>query len=122
MLTKSMLASAQKKLKFADPELNKIAELSIAANHVDYDEQEDTMVVKNEIEFNKFVEQHCQAKNNRPKKIQALKNKVLAQVKVIERRQRGISMSSGGSDKRHRTSDCLSDAGSSKSVRLSEFQ
>jgi hypothetical protein len=89
-LTKSKLASAEKKLNFADPELNKVAKLSIAANHSDYDEKEDTLTVKNEAEFNKSVEHHCQAKSNRPKKIQGLKNKVFAQVKVFERRQRGV--------------------------------
>jgi uncharacterized protein YcbK (DUF882 family) len=125
MLTKSKLASAEKKLSFADPELNKVAKLSIAANHLDYDETEDTLTVKNEAEFNNFVEQHCQAKSNRPKKIQALKNKVFAQVKVIERRQRGISVSSAGrdaGDKRYRSSDNLSDIGSSKSFRLAMSQ
>ena len=63
-------------------------------------------------EFNKLVEDHCQAKSNRPKKIQALKNKVLAQVKVIERRHRGLSFSSSGSDKRHRSGDSQDDVGS----------
>ena len=122
MLTKSKLASAEKKLSFADPELNKVANLTIAAKHLDYDEKEDTLTVKNEIEFNKLVEQHCQAKSNRPKKIQALKNKVLAQVKVIERRQRGLSVSSSGTDKRDRSSDSLSEIGSSKSFRLAMTQ
>ena len=109
MLTKSKLASAEKKLSFADPEVNKVANLTIAANHLDYNETEDTLTVRNEVEFNKLVEEHCQAKNNRPKKIQALKNKVLAQVKVIERRQSGISIS--GSDKRSRSGDSQSDPG-----------
>ena len=94
-----------------------VAKLTIEAKHLDYDEKEDTLIVKNEIEFNKLVEDHCQAKNNRPMRIQALKNKVLAQVKVIERRQRGISESSCGSDKRNRSSDSQSDACSSKSFR-----
>ena len=117
MLTKSKLASAQKKLNFSNPELTKVA--TIAANHLDYDEKEDTLTFKNEAEFNKLVEDHCQAKSNRPKKIQALKNKVLAQVKVIERRHRGLSVSSSGSDKRHRSGDSQDDVGSSKSFRLS---
>ena len=117
MLTKSKLASAQKKLNFANPELTKVA--TIAANHLDYDEKEDTLTFKNEAEFNKLVEDHCQTKSNRPKKIQALKNKVLAQVKVIERRHRGLSFSSSGSDKRHRSGDSQDDVGSSKSFRLS---
>ena len=122
MMTKSKLASAEKKLRSADPELSAVAKLTIEAKHLDYDEKEDTLIVKNEIEFNKLVEQHCQAKTNRPRRIQALKNKVLAQVKVIERRQRGISVSSAGSDKRHRSSDSQSDACSSKSFRLTPAQ
>ena len=119
MMTKSKLASAEKKISFADPELNKVAKMTMDANHLEYDEKDDTLTVKNEEDFNKLVEQHCQAKSNRPKKIAALKNKVLAQVKEIERRQRGISVSSAGSDKRNRSDDdSLSDNGSIKSLRL----
>ena len=122
METKSKLASAENKMRHADRELSQIAKLTIEANHLDFDEKEYTLTVKNEIEFNKLVEQHCQAKTNRPKKIQAVKNKVLAQVKVIERRQRGISFSSARSDlaeKRPRplSTGSKSDHGSSKSFK-----
>ena len=72
METKSKLASAEKKISLADPELNQVAKLTIEAKHLDYDEKEDTLILKNEIEFNKLVEQHCQAKTNRPKKIQSV--------------------------------------------------
>ena len=122
METKSKLASSEKKISLADPELNQVAKLTIEAKHLDYDEKEDTLIVKNEIEFNKLVEQHCQATSNRPKKIEALKNKVLAQVKVIERRQRGISFSSSvGSDKRGRSVGSKSDHGSSKSLKVALY-
>ena len=118
MMTKSRLASAEKKISFADPELNKVAKMTIDAQHLEYDEKGDILTVKNEEDFNTLVEQHCQAKSNRPKKIAALKNKVLAQVKEIERRQRGISISSAGSDKRDRSDDGLSETDSIKSLRL----
>ena len=63
--------------------------MTIDAQHFEYDEKDDTLTVKKEEDFNKLVEKHCQAKSNRPKKIAAMKNKVIAQVKEIERRQRG---------------------------------
>ena len=44
MLTKSKLASAEKKLSFADPELNKVA--AIAATLIKYDEKEDKVTVE----------------------------------------------------------------------------
>ena len=72
METKSKLASAEKKMRHADRELSQVAKLTIQANHLNYDEKEDTLTVKHEIEFNKLVEQHCQAKTNRPKKIQSV--------------------------------------------------
>ena len=75
--------------------------------------------MKNEEDFNKLIEEHCKAKSNKPKKIEAFKNKVLAQVKIIERRNRSASLSSTGSDKRNRSSDSNGDGDlDSKSFRL----
>ena len=120
MQTKSKLASAEKKLSFADPELNKVAKLTIAASHLKYDEQKDILTVENEAAFTKLVEEHFKGQSKKPKKIQGLKNKVLAHVKVLERRERGLSVSSSGSDKRLRSND--SQEGSPKSLRLSKPQ
>ena len=66
------MASAENKIRHTDRELSQVAKLTIEANHLDYGEKEDTLTVKNEIEFNKLVEEHCQAKTNRPKKIQSV--------------------------------------------------
>ena len=66
------------------------------------------------------MEEHFEDQSKKPKKIQVLKNKVLAHVKVIERRERGLSVSSAGSDKRLRSNNIQE--GSFKSLPLSKSQ
>ena len=45
MMTKSKLASAEKKISFADPELNKVAKMTMDAKHLEYDFKDDNNII-----------------------------------------------------------------------------
>jgi hypothetical protein len=58
-----------------------------------YDEENDTVVIRNENLFDNFIDEKCKARVDRDKKKVDLKNKVLDQIKQIERRKRSLSTS-----------------------------
>ena len=63
----------------------------------EYDEINDEIFVKNEVEFDRLVENKCPDTVDREKKKMELRNKLLHQVKYIERRKRNLSIGSIGS-------------------------
>ena len=60
----------------------------------EYEEETDTVKAINETGIDKFVEDKCRARKDRDKKKEVLKNKLIDQVRQIERRKRGLSTSS----------------------------
>ena len=60
----------------------------------DYDEVNDEIIVTDETGFDKFVDSKCIAQDDRDQKKVELKNRMLDQVKQIERRKRSLSVGS----------------------------
>ena len=63
----------------------------------EHDETNDEIFVKNEVEFDRLVENKCPDTEDRERKKMELRNKLLHQVKHIERRKRNLSIGSKGS-------------------------
>ena len=60
----------------------------------DYDEENDSVIIRNENLFDNFIDEKCKARVDRDKKKTDLRYKVLDQIKQIERRKRSLSSSS----------------------------
>ena len=98
----------------------------------DYDEENDSVVIRNENLFDNFIDEKCKARVDRDKKKVDLKNKVLDQIKQFERRKRSLSTSSQvsltflGLDSpsriRGRSESVERDGGDSKQTRLAQSQ
>ena len=92
----------------------------------DYDEEKDEVIVKDETEFETFVDKKCKAEIDRDKKKSELRNKVLDQVRQIERRKRSLSISSitsldSPSRRRSRSTDNIDgDGADAKQSRLAQ--
>ena len=59
-----------------------------------YNDETDEVKAVDETEFDKFVDKKCGARQNRERRKDEIKNKMLDQVKQTERRRRGLSISS----------------------------
>ena len=66
----------------------------IPQDFFEYDAENDVVTAKNEAEFDKFIDQKCRAKVDREIRKTEMKNKLLEQVKISERRKRGLSVGS----------------------------
>ena len=92
----------------------------------DYDEEKDEVTVKDETEFETFVDKKCKAEIDRDKKKIDLRNKLLDQVRQIERRKRSLSISSitsldSPSRRRDRSTDSIDGEGAdAKQSRLAQ--
>ena len=107
-------------------------QINVRSDCFDYDEETDTVkVVKEEI-LQQELEAHCIADQDREKKLVQMRNRVLSQVKGIERKRRGrvssvcsvTSVNSGVGRVRWRSSGDESDEkeSSNKAARLSQSQ
>ena len=99
----------------------------------DYDEDNDSVIIKDETGFDKFLDEKCRARVNRDKRKADMKNKMLDQVKQFERRKRNLSVGSqvsltfldSPSRRRGRSTDSTDgdrDGADSKHSRLSQNQ
>ena len=69
----------------------------IPQHFFEYIEETDAVKTIDEAGFDDFIETNCKASKDREKKKLELKNKLLDQVRQVERRKRGLSISSMGS-------------------------
>ena len=69
----------------------------IPQHFFEYIEETDAVKTIDEAGFDDFIETNCKASKDREKKKLELKNKLLDQVRQVERRRRGLSISSMGS-------------------------
>lgn len=74
--------------------LNKSVQVTISANNFEYDGENYVLKVIDAAVLDKELEEHCTAFNDRNKKLEQMRNKVLNTVKGVERRRRGLSVSS----------------------------
>ena len=89
---------------------------------IEYDVVHDTVVTKNEEEFNRVMEEHCKVKQDKGNKLKLLKNQVLEKVRMFERHRLGLKPSRSRSFRRGRSEDSDSDAGSQKSLKMTSTQ
>ena len=52
---------------------------------IEYDAEHDRVLTKNEEEMNRLMEEHCQGKKDKEKKMTPLKNQVLEKIRIFER-------------------------------------
>ena len=71
--------------------------VEIPQHFFEYLEETDEVKTVDESAFEKFVEKNCRARKDRDQKKLEFKNKLLDQVRVVERRRRGLSTSSAAS-------------------------
>ena len=62
--------------------------ITVRATNFEYDEENDTLKVIDAEELNRELENHCTADTNRGRKIEQMRNRVLSQLKGIERKRR----------------------------------
>ena len=93
----------------------------------DYDEDKDSVIVKDETGFENFVDGKCRSRIDRHERKLEMKNKMLDQVRLFERRKRGISTGSmvsltfceSPSRIRLRSTDSFEDEDEAKQRRMS---
>ena len=90
VVAKAKLDSARKNIR-KDPKANKVAELVITIEAVEYDPTIKKVVTKNEEELNRLVDEHCKFKVDREHKTNLMTNKVSEKVRIIERNRMAIS-------------------------------
>ena len=98
----------------------------------DYDEVKDSVIVMDETVFDRFVDEKCRARVNRDKRKTDMKNKMLDQVRTIERKKRDLSTDSlisltfldSPARRRHRSESTDRDGvgGDAKQSRISQSQ
>ena len=62
--------------------------ITVRATNFEYDEENDTLKVIDAEELNRELENHCTTEVNRGRKIDQMRNRVLSQLKGIERKRR----------------------------------
>ena len=89
---------------------------------IEYDVEHDTVVTKNEEEFNRVMEEHCKVKQDKVQKLKLMKNQVLEKVRIFQRHRLGLKPSRSRSFRRGRSEDSDSDTGSQKSLKITSSQ
>ena len=88
----AQLSETRNKLDKANRKVVKT--LDVPQDMFEYDELNDEIFVRNEEEFDKLIDNKCMDSEDRERKKLELRNKLLHQVKHIERRKRNLSIGS----------------------------
>ena len=84
----------KQQLTEAKARLNLAKSVVVPQQFFEYEEETDFVKTIDEVGFEKFVDEKCKSNIDREKKKTELKNKLLDQVRQVERKKRGMSISS----------------------------